>query len=128
MPLPDAAVVDDAYASSEDSDFAPDNVPDNASAADSDDGDNDDNDDKETADAAGATTERKHGPGAGDGAEAEDAGFENSGDEAIIGKGKKRRRRDKEAAAADVRSDDDADGDGGGVGGFVKTRHQRANE
>ena len=45
--------------------------------------------------------------------EAEDAGFENSGDEGIIKKGAKRRRKD---------SMDES----GGEGGFVKTRSMRA--
>ncbi|ERS97744.1 hypothetical protein HMPREF1624_05915 [Sporothrix schenckii ATCC 58251] len=114
MPPADVVMDDENYASSEDSDFAPENVPDHASAADSDDDDNDDDDD------ANATTsgQRAGKPTSGD-MEAEDAGFENSGDEAIIGKGKKRRRRDKDS--------DGEDGDGG-VGGFVKTRNQRANE
>ena len=46
--------------------------------------------------------------------EAEDAGFENSGDEGIIKKGKKRKRK------GSVKEDS------GGEGGFVKTRSMRA--
>lgn len=111
-PAEDADIVmeDENYASSEDSDFAPENVADQASAADSDEEDPDK--DRETT--TTTTTARK----AAHNDEAEDAGFENSGDEAIIGKGKKRRRRDEGDG-------EDADG---GVGGFVKTRNQRANE
>ncbi|KAL1902592.1 swr complex subunit [Sporothrix stenoceras] len=115
MPPPaeeDAVMEDENYASSEDSDFAPENAPDNASAADSD----DEGDEAGAAETGETTTteQRTVKPSKAD-AEAEDAGFENSGDEAIIGKGKKKRRRDSE------------DGDGG-AGGFVKTRNQRANE
>lgn len=47
--------------------------------------------------------------------EAEDAGFENSGDEGIINKGTKRKRKGSHASA-----------DSGGEGGFVKTRSMRA--
>lgn len=117
MPPADVVLEDENYASSEDSDFAPENAPDHASAADSDDEDDDDNE----ADAGETTTagQRSGKAAKGGDAEAEDAGFENSGDEAIIGKGKKRRRRDK--------GSDGEEGDGG-VGGFVKTRNQRANE
>ena len=46
--------------------------------------------------------------------EAEDAGFENSGDEGIIKKGKKRKRK------GSVKDDS------GGEGGFVQTRSMRA--
>ncbi|EPE06134.1 swr1-complex protein 5 [Ophiostoma piceae UAMH 11346] len=113
--LPEDTVADDEYASEEDSDFAPDNAPDNASVAESDDGD-DDGDAQEAA--AEKPVKKKSNAVAGDDAEAEDAGFENSGDEAIIGKGKKRRRKDK----------DETNEDGEGAGGFVKTRSQRANE
>ncbi len=111
MPPPDVSMEDDAYASSEDSDFALENVPDNASSGESD-GD---------GDGAATLATRKADAGGRDAAEAEDAGFENSGDEAVIGKGRKRRRRDKGVGAG-------SDGEDGGAGGFVKTRSQRANE
>ena len=48
--------------------------------------------------------------------EAEDIGFENSGDEAIMKKGQKRKRKNK------------VDEDSGGEGGFVKTRSMKAVE
>ncbi|CAK7221141.1 swr complex subunit [Sporothrix curviconia] len=112
MSAHDAVMDDENYASSEDSDFAPDNAPDAASAADSD-SEGEANDREEAP-----KTQQAQRAAAKKGAdEAEDVGYENSGDEAIIGKGKKRRRRHG-----------DSDGEDGGVGGFVKTRHQRANE
>ena len=48
--------------------------------------------------------------------DAEDVGFENSGDEAIMKKGHRRKRKGKD------------DEDSGGEGGFVKTRSMRAVE
>jgi len=56
----------------------------------------------------------KHKRG-GKGKEAEDLGFENSGDEATIKKGSKRKRKGEPG-----------DDDSGGEGGFVKTRSMRA--
>jgi hypothetical protein len=106
-PYPDQ---EEEYASSEDSDFAPeeaaerDVTPSDDEAAD-------------TPDQPAPTGKRKRQ--AGD-TEAEDAGFENSGDEAIIGKGKKRLKRSKRKDALD---DDE-----GGEGGLIKTRSQRAQE
>ena len=47
---------------------------------------------------------------------AEDIGFENSGDEAIMKKGQKRKRKNR------------ADEDSGGEGGFVKTRSMKVVE
>ncbi|CAK7199962.1 swr complex subunit [Sporothrix eucalyptigena] len=114
MSAPDVIMDDENYASSEDSDFAPDAAPDAASAADS------DSEDEAHDEAGGETTKTQQAritASKRENPEAEDAGFENSGDEAIIGKGKKRRRKDG-----------DSDGEDGGVGGFVKTRNQRANE
>ncbi|CAK7224398.1 swr complex subunit [Sporothrix bragantina] len=112
MSAPDVVMDDENYASSEDSDFAPDNAPDAASAADSDSEDEaNDGEDAPKTEQTQRAAAKKIDP------EAEDVGYENSGDEAIIGKGKKRRRRDG-----------DSDGEDGGAGGFVKTRHQRANE
>ncbi|KAK2008373.1 BCNT-domain-containing protein, partial [Colletotrichum eremochloae] len=109
------------YESSQDSDFAPEDAvaADGASEA----------SDSETdgEDAAAGTTKpaKRKRDGDGDGGEAEDAGFENSGDEALIKKAKKKRRRkakDGDAAAAPDEEDE------GGDGGLVKTRSMRAAE
>jgi hypothetical protein len=111
---PDTILDDEEYgSSSEDSDFAPDTVPAEGS---------DESSDEESESVAGATvkkgkprpTKRKRGQ---DG-EAEDAGFENSGDEALIEKGlKKQRKKNREV-----------DDDEGGEGGLIKTRSMRALE
>ncbi|RKU48090.1 swr complex subunit [Coniochaeta pulveracea] len=100
-PVPDQ---EDDYVSSEDSDFAPEDAPEREVTP---------SDDDDQAQGA-PTVKRKRQ--AGD-TEAEDAGFENSGDEAIIGKGKKRLKRSKKI-----------DEDEGGEGGLIKTRSQRAQE
>ncbi|KAF4953715.1 hypothetical protein FSARC_12321 [Fusarium sarcochroum] len=104
---PDSLIEDDEkYASSEDSDFAPDDAPNQAS----DHSDLEDEGDK-------ATNKRSHPL---DNEDAADAGYDNSGDEAIIKKGEKRRRKTK---AKGAREDEE-----GGEGGLVKTRRQRAAE
>ncbi|EFW98901.1 swr1-complex protein [Grosmannia clavigera kw1407] len=115
---PEPPIDEEDYASSEDSDFAPEDAPEHVSSAESDDeAEAAQGDGKQTA----TTPKRRRDGAADDDAEAEDAGFENSGDEAVIGKGKKkRRRRDK--------GRQESDDEGGGTGGFVKTRRQRANE
>ncbi|KAF7535133.1 hypothetical protein G7Z17_g13256 [Cylindrodendrum hubeiense] len=95
---------EEQYASSEDSDFAPDAAVDQAS----DHSESEDDGDKPT---------KKRKPVAN--AEAADAGYDNSGDEAIIKKGEKRRKKKSK------RVDDD---DEGGEGGLIKTRRQRAAE
>ncbi|CAK7273792.1 swr complex subunit [Sporothrix epigloea] len=112
MAEPDTVMDDDHYASSEDSDFAPEDAPNAASVADS-----DSEDDAVAKTVAPNSQQTGRAAAAGKDEEAEDAGFENSGDEAVIGKGKKRQRKHG-----------DSDGEDGGRGGFVKTRHQRANE
>jgi hypothetical protein len=101
---------DEDYVSEEDSDFAPDDAPAEESSV---------SDDDEPADAEKATqgTRKRQ---AGDDAAA-DAGFENSGDEAIIEKGKKRQKKSR-------RKDERVDDDEGGEGGLVKTRRMRAVE
>jgi hypothetical protein len=111
---PDTILDDEEYgSSSEDSDFAPDAVPAEGS---------DESSDEESESAVGTTvkkgkprpTKRKRGQDD----EAEDAGFENSGDEAIIEKGlKKQRKKNREV-----------DDDEGGEGGLIKTRSMRALE
>ncbi|KAI1854582.1 hypothetical protein JX266_000700 [Neoarthrinium moseri] len=106
-------LIDDEYASEEDSDFAPDAAVANdaSEASESED---------DSAPAPGAAAKRKRA--AGDTADNDD-GYDNSGDEAIITKGKKRQR--KKEKRKDGAGDDDDDG---GEGGLVKTRSMRANE
>ncbi|KAM0286264.1 hypothetical protein ACHAQH_000993 [Verticillium albo-atrum] len=110
---PDPRPIDEEedYESSQDSDFAPE---DDAALAHDDSGGSD-------ADDADPATKRKRPTAAGD--EAEDAGFENSGDEAIVKKGTKKTKSRKEQDGA-VAGDDDE----GGEGGLVKTRSMRAQE
>ncbi|KAM0198774.1 hypothetical protein ACHAPA_001003 [Fusarium lateritium] len=97
---------DEQYASSEDSDFSPDNAPQQTS----DHSDLEDEGDK-------VPNKRSHPV---DDEDAADAGYDNSGDEAIIKRGEKRR---KKTHAKGVPEDDE-----GGEGGLVKTRRQRAAE
>lgn len=115
MPPSIHASDEEGYISSEDSDFAPDAVPTQAEV----DSDSDSSpDEPETA--KPAKKRRKI-----DNEEAEDLGFENSGDEAIIGDGlKKERRRKKKGKGKGTEEDDEE----GGEGGFVKTRSMRAVE
>ncbi|KAK0669652.1 bucentaur or craniofacial development-domain-containing protein [Cercophora samala] len=110
MAPPEVDPLEEEYVSEEDSDFAPED--DNAPAAEESSASAD-----EDEDATAKPTAKRKRP-AGDDA-AEDAGFENSGDEAIISKGlkKKKRKQTKE----DVE-------DEGGEGGLIKTRAQRAVE
>ncbi|GKT53222.1 SWR1-complex protein 5 [Colletotrichum tofieldiae] len=111
---PDPTVDEEEYESSQDSDFAPDDAvaADGASEA------SDSEADDEDAATKPKTSKRKRDA---DGNEAEDAGFENSGDEALIKKAKKKKR--KKAKDADAVPDED---DEGGEGGLVKTRSMRA--
>ncbi|KAI0386101.1 BCNT-domain-containing protein [Hypomontagnella monticulosa] len=100
-------IIDEEYASDEDSDFAPDAAP----AA----GDSEASESEDEVDLIAVPTKKRS-------AETNaDDGFGNSGDEAIIQKGKKRRKRDKQ-------KDGDAQDDEGGEGGLIKTRSMRANE
>ncbi|KAI8721081.1 SWR1-complex protein 5 [Fusarium sp. LHS14.1] len=94
---------DEQYASSEDSDFAPHAAPDQAS----DHSGSEDGDDKPKRPANNQ--------------EADEAGYDNSGDEAIIKRGEKRRKRNRGKGAH-------GDEDEGGEGGLIKTRRQRAAE
>lgn len=104
---------DEDYASSEDSDFAPDEAPEQGDAS-------SDVEDETAGDTAEpAPVKRKRQTQAGGGDDAEDAGFENSGDEAIIGKGKKKQKKGRQAQR---------DEDEGGEGGLIKTRSMRAVE
>ncbi|KAK4106811.1 BCNT-domain-containing protein [Parathielavia hyrcaniae] len=101
---------DEDYRSEEDSDFAPEDAPAEESSV---------SDDDEPADAEKSTQAKRKQRDAEDGAA--DAGFENSGDEAIIEKGKKRQKRVK-------RDNGEAEEDEGGEGGLIKTRRMRAAE
>jgi hypothetical protein len=101
------------YASEEDSDFALDDAPAEDSSV---------SDDEEAADGQKtAPAKRKLQAGDVEG-EADDAGFENSGDEAIIQKGQKRRKKSKPKDGAAI------DDDEGGDGRLIKTRSMRAVE
>ncbi|KAK2773302.1 swr1p complex component [Colletotrichum kahawae] len=112
---PDPTIDDEEYESSQDSDFAPEDGPAAGGGAESEAEDSSDSD-SETAN----TSKRKRDAAAGD--EADDAVFENSGDEALIKKAKKKR---KKARGGDGAPDGD---DEGGEGGLVKTRSMRAAE
>ncbi|KAK6198404.1 hypothetical protein LQW54_010298 [Pestalotiopsis sp. IQ-011] len=111
-------LIDDEYASEDDSDFALDDAaPRGASdASESEDGD-------EQAAAAAAQPSAKRKRAAGDDG-ADDDGYDNSGDEAIISKGKKKQKKRSKAGKDDAPHDEDE----GGEGGLVKTRSMRANE
>ncbi|RYP83212.1 hypothetical protein DL769_001408 [Monosporascus sp. CRB-8-3] len=109
--MPPEPVVDEDYASEEDSDFA----PDAAAVA----GVSDVSESEDESDQPGATRKRNKRPADDDAA---DDGFENSGDEAIIQKGKKRQKRARRKDGA-VEDDEEA-----GEGGLIKTRSMRATE
>ena len=109
---PDTILDDQDYGSSEDSDFAPEAVP----AEGSDESSDDESEPAEAAVKKGRPRPTKRKRGQDD--EAEDAGFENSGDEAIIEKALKKKKKKSK----------DADDDEGGEGGLIKTRSMRALE
>ncbi|KAK3340215.1 SWR1-complex protein 5 [Neurospora tetraspora] len=100
------------YASEEDSDFAPEAAEAAEESSVSDD------DDEEAGDDAEKSKPEKRKRATVD--EVEDAGYDNSGDEAIIKRGEKRQ---KKAKAKDVADDEET-----GEGGLIKTRSQRAVE
>lgn len=112
---PDLVVDEEDYASSEDSDFAPEDAPEQDAGAES-----SDEDDSEAGAGPQPAAPPKKRKQAGDSDGAADAGFENSGDEAIIEKGKKRQKKSRKA-----QQDQD---DEGGEGGLIKTRSMRAVE
>ncbi|EXM37034.1 BCNT-C domain [Fusarium oxysporum f. sp. vasinfectum] len=93
---------DESYVSSEDSDFALDDSHDQTS------------DHSDLEDHSGKTANKRSRP-----QDEADAGYDNSGDEAIIKRGEKRR---KKTQAKGVREHDE------GEGGLIKTRRQRAAE
>ncbi|EKJ78701.1 hypothetical protein NXS19_012435 [Fusarium pseudograminearum] len=103
---------DEQYASSEDSDFAPDDAPNQASDQ------SDVEDEKDEKDEGDKSTNKRSRPATDEGAA--NAGYDNSGDEAIIKRGEKRR---KKTQTRGVNEDED-----GGEGGLIKTRRQRAAE
>ncbi|KAG5796084.1 hypothetical protein H9Q69_004879 [Fusarium xylarioides] len=94
---------DESYVSSEDSDFALDDSPDQTS------------DHSDLEDSSDKTANKRSRP-----QDEADAGYDNSGDEAIIKKGVKRR---KKTQAKGVRDHNE-----GEEGGLIKTRRQRAAE
>lgn len=105
---PDPVNDEEDYVSSEDSDFAPDAAADQVSEH------------SESEDDAVKAPSKKRNQPEGE-AQDEDAGYDNSGDEAIIERGAKKRKRAKAKGAI-------VDDDEGGEGGLVKTRRQRAAE
>ncbi|PQE23413.1 SWR1-complex 5 protein [Rutstroemia sp. NJR-2017a BBW] len=113
---PSLILSDEEYVSSEDEDFAPDAVP-----------IQDDSSDSEVQEDETTRTSNKKRPTKRNGDsddDAEDAGFENSGDEAIIDKGMKRRKKKSKKGGKHDELEDDEDGEGG----LVKTRSMRAQE
>lgn len=109
--MPPDPIIDEEYASEEDSDFAPGVAPaENESESESE-------SEAEEVQPTGAAPKRKRID-----ADGADGDFENSGDEAIIKKGKKRRKKAKQAVG-DAEEEDE-----GGEGGLIKTRRQRAQE
>lgn len=113
---PELLPSDDEYASEDDSDFAPDAVP----AAGPEDSSEEESEAEESAAIAKQTALKKRKRGQDE--EAEDLGFENSGDEAIIEKGAKMRKKKNKKTSKDELEDE------GGEGGLIKTRSMRAQE
>lgn len=109
---PDLVPADADYKSSEDSDFDPTtggaNDDAGSSASEAEDAD------PATEHRTGKTSKKRKGE-----TEAEDLGFENSGDEATIRRGKKKKRR---------KGEEEVEDEEGGEGGVVKTRSMRAVE
>ncbi|KAL2752484.1 hypothetical protein ACRALDRAFT_2072938, partial [Sodiomyces alcalophilus JCM 7366] len=113
---------DEEYESSQDSDFNPEAnnatnpVSDNDSDSDSSDGQD------------SASPNKRKRPSEVD--QIEDAGFENSGDEAVIRKAIKKKKRKHKSRTRDENGAQlgEADDDEGGEGGLVKTRSMRAQE
>lgn len=104
--------LDEEYASSEDSDFAPDAAPAEVESE----SEASDNEMHATA----GTRPKKPSKRKRTDDDAEDLGFENSGDEAIIEKARKKRKKKGSNETAEE------DEDEGGEGGFVKTRAMKA--
>jgi len=106
------------YASEEDSDFAPEDAPANEVSSD----DENDENDNEAVDGEKPVPGKRKRPAPAN-PEAEDIGFENSGDEAIVEKGKKRQKKSKSKHVA--ANADDEDGEDRIL---IKTRSMRAVE
>jgi hypothetical protein len=111
---PDPLIIDDSdYASEEDSDFAPEAAAPvgsgESSATES---------EAESGSEKHVKKPRKRKRATANNEEAEDVGFENSGDEEIVERGLKRQRKKGRKGLEDE--------DEGGEGGFVKTRRMAA--
>lgn len=117
-PLVDTVLDEDSdYASAEDSDFAPDAAP-AAVASDS------SSDSDSEIEAHGVATKPKKRKRKGkDVQEAEDLGFENSGDEAIVKEHSKKVKRGKKGQEKGAVADEEEDT---GEGLFVRTRRMAA--
>jgi hypothetical protein len=113
MPPDPLTIGDSDYASEEDSDFAPEAAApvasDESSASESEAESGSEKHVKKSKKRKRATTHNE---------EAEDVGFENSGDEKIVERGLKRQRKKWKKGLEDE--------DEGGEGGFVKTRRMAA--
>lgn len=122
---PELIPSDSDYASEEDSDFAPDTAP--APELESSDSESDEatagNDSKGRSKVEGKGKGKKRKRGGDE--EAEDLGFENSGDEAVIKEydsgGAAKRKKGKKGRVEELE-------DEGGEGGVVRTRSMRALE
>ena len=110
--------LEEDYASEEDSDFAPEDAPANEVSSD----DENDENDNEAVDGEKPVPGKRKRPAPAN-PEAEDIGFENSGDEAIVEKGKKRQKKSKSKHVA--ANADDEDGEDRIL---IKTRSMRAVE
>lgn len=111
MAAEELIVDEDGYASSEDSDFRPDDV--NAATAEPDDSGSDDESKQQAA-----PGKRKNDDATADG---DTGNFDNSGDEALIEKANKRQKKRKKGK-------EDEGPEESGEGGLVKTRSMRAAE
>jgi hypothetical protein len=113
-------LIDEDYASEDDSDFTPDVVPAEGEGSDFDSEAEAEAVDGQVKGNKNSTTSKRRRTGNDD--TAGDVDFENSGDEAIVQKGKRRRKK--------TGGDDETGTPGheGGEGGLIKTRSQRAQE
>jgi hypothetical protein len=116
---PELIPSDDEYASEEDSDFALDAVP----ALNEDSSDDEDDADELAIDTKAQPKPKKRKRDNEE--EAEDVGYENSGDEEIIGEGVRERKKAKKGKGK--KSNEELE-DEGGEGGLIKTRSMRAQE
>ncbi|KAI2630562.1 bucentaur or craniofacial development-domain-containing protein [Xylaria nigripes] len=112
--MPSEPLIDEDYASEDDSDFAPGGVQ--AGDGSGLESESEPDSEPDSRQPTGAKRKRK-----GTDADIAADDFENSGDETVIQKGRKRQKKAK-------RTDGDAQGDDGGEGGLIKTRRQRAQE